>query len=417
MTLFDALGTPQYFQNYEALLAGDPLPHGNLRGRKLDKNAFFKDHSDYEVLLRNDIPEKYWEYFDGNRDDDDDGDSEIEIGRGGVNISPQRRSIWSNDGIKETKTDELNLNLGNLKLNNLKQKRQPIAEPSESFKLDFESDSNIKQDKKVDFNIKSNKYKKLPNKTKPTELDNHLETLTNQLVKENAQLKYENESLINKLDAANDIIRYETDAYESIREKLKIYVMKYKKASKVIQRVQSRGEEIHSDPPIDISSDRELSLSVDNELNIPEVDQIDTQIAELKAKKSQIILERKLKLSKESKLRDLESKLTNSTIVNINIPADLAKLLAQKMLNMESNSIKQDDKQDDKQDIKQEDHHHKFHPDTDNCPFCKSSNEEDDILKSTNMSKQQWDSLLQYLTERIGSNLATNPSIKDPEVW
>lgn len=406
MTLFDALGTPQYFQNYKALLSGEPLPNGNLRGRTLDKNAFFRDYSDYEVLLRNDIPEKYWGYF--NEDDY----SDIEIGRGGINVSPQRKSIWSNDGIKETKTDELNL--GNLKLNKSKQtkKKQPIKELSESFNLEFESDTinNINMNKKVDFNIKSNEYKKLPNKTKPTEFDNHLETLTNQLVKANSELKFENGSLIKKLDAANDIIKYETNAYESIREKLKVYVTKYKKATKVIQQLQLKGE-LHSDP-INIPSSSSVEIGeteLENEYKIPEVDEINTQIAELKAKRSQLIMERKLRISKKSQLKDLESKLTNSTIVNINIPLDLAKVIAQKMLNIDT---------DVKSETTEENHHSKFHPDLDNCPFCEtSSNKEEEVLKSTNMSKQQWDSLLQYLTERISSNLSTNSPLKNSEVW
>lgn len=402
MTLYDALATQEYFANYEALLAGEPLPHGNLRGKRLDKNAFFKDNSDYEVLLRKDVPSKYWGYFT-------DDDMEIEVGRGPVSVSPQRRSIWSNDGVKETKTDELNL--GSLKLdkkehtpeNNSKTGIKPgsLRSSSESFNLEFESDAI--NPKKVDFSIKSNEYKKLPEKTRPTEVDNHLEALTNQLVKENGELRAENKILASKLDAANDIIKYETNAYETIREKLKVYVTKYRKAEKMIKRMELESEKREV-------QENDEENAVENEFITQQVQDIDTQIAELREKRAQIVSHERINRMREAELKTLESKLTNSTVLNINISPELAKMIAQKLLgNMETEPLEKKSEADASHNVS----HQTFHADVENCPFCKTLPSKDTIFNTTNMSQSQWDTLVDHLTEKVRENLGN----KSADVW
>ena len=62
--MYGILPLDEYVANYDALLESKPFKYGNMRGRVLNKSKFFNEHSDYEVLLRNDIPEKYTKYFE-----------------------------------------------------------------------------------------------------------------------------------------------------------------------------------------------------------------------------------------------------------------------------------------------------------------------------------------------------------------
>lgn len=398
--MYDALSTPDYFDNYHSLLEDRPLVCGNLKGQRLNKSAFFKDHSDYEVLLRNKIPERYWRYFEAASEDEQEADVDIELGRSNAaNTSPQRRSIWSNDGIKETKTDEINLNLGSLKLN--KAKTHSDDSLGSSLKLEFDSSAPrdvAKGKKSVDFlTTKINEYKKLPSKTRPADLDSNLESLTNQLVSENSHLKSQNSRLMSKLNAANDIIKYQTSAYETIRSKLKSYVFKYNRANKVIQKLQNSDT-----TPSDHEEEEDFKSS--------QIEEIDRQISQLQEQKRNLINDQKRKL-------ELESKLTNSTVVNISLTPELAKIMAQKILN--SDPTPEPDHES-KVELNIPSKSKGFHPNLKDCPFCQPDVAPTTILNSSALSESQWDALLIHLTDKIqkNSNLNQNGnSNKRAELW
>ncbi|KAG7844605.1 hypothetical protein KL941_003981 [Ogataea angusta] len=90
--MLDILPLKQYQENYQAILDGNPLPYGNLRGKVLDSEKFWRDYGDYEPVLRQHVPEKYHKYFStptkphGHRSFDDS----VEIGRS-YNLSPVKK--------------------------------------------------------------------------------------------------------------------------------------------------------------------------------------------------------------------------------------------------------------------------------------------------------------------------------------
>ncbi|KAG7774472.1 hypothetical protein KL930_003099 [Ogataea haglerorum] len=92
LLMLDILPLKQYQENYQAILDGNPLPYGNLRGKVLDSEKFWKDYGDYEPVLRQHVPEKYHKYFStptkphGRRSFDDS----VEIGRS-YNLSPVKK--------------------------------------------------------------------------------------------------------------------------------------------------------------------------------------------------------------------------------------------------------------------------------------------------------------------------------------
>ncbi|KAG7892560.1 hypothetical protein KL906_002828 [Ogataea polymorpha] len=90
--MLDILPLKQYQENYQAILDGNPLPYGNLRGKVLDSEKFWRDYGDYEPVLRQHVPEKYHKYFSTPTKPHahQSFDDSVEVGRS-YNLSPVKK--------------------------------------------------------------------------------------------------------------------------------------------------------------------------------------------------------------------------------------------------------------------------------------------------------------------------------------
>ncbi|KAH3671142.1 hypothetical protein OGAPHI_000853 [Ogataea philodendri] len=88
--MLDTLPLKQYQENYQAILDNNPLPYGSLRGKVLNSDQFWRDHGDYEPVLRQHVPEKYHKYFSSPRKTPRALDDSIEIGRS-YSLSPVKK--------------------------------------------------------------------------------------------------------------------------------------------------------------------------------------------------------------------------------------------------------------------------------------------------------------------------------------
>lgn len=107
--MYGIMPLEQYVGNYDSILENKPFQFGNMKGKILNKSRFFNDHSDYEVLLRTNVPGKYFKYFDTAGPVSGSSDIEVcrsHLGKSSVpsssrlNLSPIKNH--SDNGVKDS---------------------------------------------------------------------------------------------------------------------------------------------------------------------------------------------------------------------------------------------------------------------------------------------------------------------------
>ncbi|GMM27311.1 hypothetical protein DAMA08_000270 [Martiniozyma asiatica (nom. inval.)] len=370
-----------YISNYEAILCDKPLIYGNMKGLTLNKDKFFRDHSDYEVLMRKEIPSKYKKYFSKVADNVDEEENEysegnsdnesfeIEFGRG-LQLSPKKN--WHQDAQKE---GMLNLDL---------------------------------KGKKVDFNSNTIGYKKLTTIDTPDE-DKYVTESARRLVKENKALKNSIDGLRHQISALKDINKDQKKIFEITRNKLIRYKSLYQE--KIDAEVEAQVDvEIEDEKPSPGENEDMANFYND----IPQLKDIDVNINELKLQKESLINEYK------------KRKLSNQTVVNLNISSELSDKLIKALALVNGSASFEEAKMKMKSSPSSNstpistptststtpnsaDNCQHKNLSKELCSFCTVSSE-DSILDSLNMNVSQFQELMKHLKEYVQNK-------SDSQVW
>lgn len=407
----------EYVANYDSILENKPFKYGNMKGKKLDKSKFFNDYSDYEILLRNEVPPKYYKYFDDHLSDSMIDD--IEIGRSNkLNLSPVKKH--QENGVKDSEllskkesklesdsttlfrnlkkslvNDEnsFSLDLGNLDIPNSNNRKRNLpakllkTNPTGNRKLNTFETPEI--DEVEDFDALYEKTFKLLNKNSVVDnegkqlnlmIQSLLETLKT-VKDENIQFKANSENMKLIIKDLNSLIN-------SYKSKLRDYYEENKSLKTMIKNERKMTRNIKS------SDTTRNNIDVEND----DLKSIDEQIYLLQVKR-QRLMERE-KLNRESKEINLG-----------NLSEDIVRKLMKQL--QEHNGHMDDNKN--ATPTSNENH--------DSCPFCKKNSKTSDnmltkLLSNSQMTSLDQDEIIDLLASRIKFKLDTsNDGKKLPEIW
>lgn len=404
----------EYVANYDAILESKPFKYGNMKGKVLNKSQFFNDHSDYEVLLRKDIPHKYDKYFskefvdqkeqksrfqkrnDGFNPDNKGDDIEIEYARSNnINLSPikspMERGIKDSEVLlkkshKNSISDTLDyLRSGNnteklmstdysLDLGNLASKQKPIQKnekPSMYEKQSIRPNPNLEfSDSQFDDSDETYEqtFKKLNKSSLINDDGKEVNSMIMKLMENLKDLKTENMKLQKDTNDMKFIIKDLNDLASAYKIKLKSYYLENKSLKSKLQHTILEQPQHKATP------------SVNN------LDSIDEQIKLLLKKKELLIQTSKQNVDLSSLSDDIVKKLMNQL----------------KIHNSENH----------KEDECLGAHH--------NCPFCQTKPAEENLIQSlfSKDSFKSQESIIDLLAERLKSKMVQLDHGKDvPEIW
>lgn len=408
----------EYVANYDSILEDKPFKFGNMKGKTLNKSKFFNDYSDYEILLRNEVPEKYNKYFDDLSNNDNDNEIEIEIGRSNknpLNLSPIKNNL--DNGFKdsqvlskkESKLENFSNNLENLYNDNDNIKNNNGNKSKINFKLDLGDlnlNKNENKNKTNNSNINSNieindldnlddlyeKTFKLLNKN--SIIDNEgkqLNKMIQTLLDNMKSIKSENKKLNNNANDLKLIIKDLNSLITNYKLKLKSYYKENKHLKNVIEQQQygeRRNIKINNNDNIKNVKNNESFDEIDND-----VDSIDRQIQLLQIKKR--------------KLLERTNRQTQNSLPSID---DLSKDIMEKIMKQLNDHNNKNQKSIHDNDV-----------DHENCPFCTSNSKDSNILLSKVLNSNSdinLDEFIELLADRfkfkMDINNNTNPL---PDVW
>lgn len=416
--MYGIMPLEQYVANYDSILENKPFKYGNMKGKKLDKSKFFNDYTDYEILLRNDVPQKYFKYFD---DPSDNRIDDVEIGRSNkLNLSPvkghqengikdsellsKKESNSENDPTilfknlkKSLANDENNfsLDLGELNLSNSSNRKKSLpaesrsTNPQYNFKLN--NSHKFDFDKFEDFDALCEKTFKLLNK--------------NSLVdKEGKELNMMIQSLLETLKTVNE----ENTRLKSNSNNLKLII---KDLNSLINSYRSKLRDYYEE-------NRSLKAMINNEKkynrnskssgsyrNYPEVEDGEETEDDLKSIEKQIYL---LQV-KRQRLINKENDKDNATNLS-SLSEDIVRRLM-KQLQDHNNHMNKNLKC-----VAVDETH-------ENCPFCKKESKQSNDLLSSLLSNSKTSSLNQeeiidLIASRIKNKLdSSNVDKNIPDIW
>lgn len=417
----------EYVANYDSILEDKPFQFGNMKGKVLDKSKFFNDHSDYEVLLRDQIPNKYSSYFYFPNND-----SEIELGRSSIkenvningtknnnkkvnsnklNLSPiKNHSDNINSSIKDSEVlfkkdyssvpeylqkdikssdTDFSLDLGDLDLpKNHKRYNSNLRKPSNSNS--YIKSSNILQ-KSFDINIDDiddfcEQTFKILNKNSLEDKDGkELNFMIQTLIENLKDLKSENSLLKSNSQEMKLIVNDLNKLINSYKSKLKSYYLENKTLkSKLNATLQQKlvTDSINTIENIDQSND------TDN------LDDIDKQIKKLKEKREKIVQAKSKKPFTDINLSELSDNIVNRLLIQL---------------------------QNHKNGNHSEASKHALDNDHQDCPFCVKSKENDlfsTLFSNSSCKELGQNQIIELLAERIKMKLNTNTDNKNiPDIW
>ncbi|KAG0675596.1 component of the polarisome [Pichia californica] len=431
--MYGIMPLEEYVANYDSILENKPFKYGNMKGKVLDKSKFFNDYSDYEILLRNEIPNKYFKYFNLNDD--------IEIGRSNnkLNLSPIKNhqdngvkesqvitkketnldsiDVSSSDNIKKKESifydddDKANkqfkLDLGDLNINkkeNYKQKKTSTLSPiKNSLNID---DLDIDG---LDIDDLYEKTFKLLNKN--SLVDNEGKQLNKmiQLLLENMKsLKLENEKLSINSNNLKLIIKDLNGLVNNYKIKLREYYQENKELKLKLNSESSKRSnkqrrnlvfENNDNDDNNKEEEEERGKDFDNIEN-DDLDSIDQKIRFLQIKKKKLI----------------ERKNVNNVVPQPSIE-EISNDIIQKVMQQLQSS-----KGDDKKESNPQLHHtHTTTNDHDNCPFCNPiSKDNSNILFSKVLNPESninLDDFIDILADRFKYKMNSVGDDSGPEIW
>lgn len=415
--MYGIMPLEEYVANYDSILENKPFKYGNMKGKKLDKSKFFNDYSDYEILLRNEVPPKYYKYFDDFSSDSMIDD--IEIGRSNnLNLSPVKNH--QENGVKDSEllskkesklesdsttlfrnlkkslvNDEnsFSLDLGNPDLpNSINRKRNLPAKslktnPTSNHKFHTSDTSEI--DGLEDFDALYEKTFKLLNKNSLVDkegkqlnmmIQSLLETLKT-IKDENIQYKANSENMKLIIKDLNSLIN-------SYKTKLRDYFEENRSLKTMIKDERKTARDIKS------SNISRNTFEIESD----DLQSIDKQIYLLQVKRQRLI-ERK-KMIRETKEVSLD---------------DLSEDIVQKLLKQLQEHSGHRDESMNSSDTGNGNHN--------DCPFCKKESNQSDnlltkLLSTSHTSSLDQDEVIDLLASRIKFKLDTsNDGKKLPDIW
>lgn len=443
-----------YVANYDAILESKPFKYGNMKGKILNKSKFFKDHSDYEVLLRKEIPDKYTQYFntpkdeqqpvelDDNifnskveiNDDEDDKyfDVEIEYPRSNnLNLSPIKSPMEK--GVKDSEvlgkkfqgieleddtfhylksrnnTENImsagySLNLGNLSNFN-ENKRMPSKSKIQNKTIQKENTNDVSD---VQFEDLDDLYEQTFRKLNKSSLMNddgkQLNLMIMKIMDNLKESKAENVKLRNNVNDMNMIIKDLNKLATVYKTKLKSYYLENKNLK---GKVQSLLYEQASKPYVskteavmknnymeknDVKSSVDETGKVHSSNETDEIDEIDKQIKRLQIQK----------LQKKNELAQINH-ISPTADVSALSDEIVKKLMIQ--LKQHTNENHQVDK------------HANLHGD---CPFCETKPNKENILSGLfgDVNLQSNENMIDLIAERLKSKMMQVDDVNDlPEIW
>lgn len=389
--MYGILPLEEYVANYDSILENKPFKFGNMKNRVLDKSKFFHDYSDYEILLRNEIPEKYSKYFCDAKNLEFDDEADIEIGRSNkLNLSPVKNIL--ENGIKDSevlfKKDkkfkivngkdneddaEFSLDLGNL----LSRNKQAQPKPQSKKESKYSSENNTKEIIDID-NIDNFYEKTFKILSKNSLVDNdgkQLNYMIKSLIENLKDLKIDNNLLKTNSNDMKTIINDLNKLIDSYKSKLRLYYNENKNLKNIVKNQKFYDDDNNND-------------------NIDSSDQIDEDIDSLDKKINLLQLKRQRLIEKR--------KHNNSYQKNLNID-ELSDNIVDKLMKQ-------------LQDHNQ--HNNNSHSD---CPFCENTKQSDIILTSlltSNLKISNQENIIELLAERIKCKLDKNNDNKSiPDIW
>lgn len=442
----------EYVANYDSILENKPFKFGNMKGKVLNKSKFFNDYSDYEILLRNEIPSKYFKYFNNvtkkNYDEDGntgiDDDLEIEYGRSSrqqqqsqqqkrqniisqgsdLNLSPVKNQLDA--GIKDSQViskeenkidsplkstssfcktsnklfndeNEYSLDLGNLNINNLKKKVSPKSReniPKASKKIDsFTLD--VDQDLEDMDEIYEKTFKLLNKNSLVDNEGKQLNSMIQSLLETLKTVKQENDKLKGNNNEMKLIIKDLNILINSYKLKLRDYYQENKSLKAMIKNERNSNikKKIRYEEPVTDIND--LSEEDDSTM-----DDIDRKIKALQEKKKHI-QHKKATLQKDTP----EVDFTN-----------LSENIVQKIMYQLKEHLNHSNKPNENFMTEKNNEHG-------NCPFCKKSESENILSKllvnsDSCASQINLEELVELLADRFKFKLDNlNSSKTVPDVW
>ncbi|GAV28731.1 hypothetical protein PMKS-002206 [Pichia membranifaciens] len=416
--MYGIMPLEEYVANYDSILENKPFKYGNMKGKRLNKSKFFNDYSDYEILLRNEVPPKYYKYFDDHSSDAMIDD--IEIGRSNkLNLSPVKNH--QENGVKDSEllskkesklesdsttlfrnlkksmvNDEnsFSLDLGNLDIPNSNNRKRNLSakllktNPTGNRKLNTFETSEI--DELEDFDALYEMTFKLLNKNSVVDkegkqlnlmIQSLLETLKT-VKDENIQFKANSENMKLIIKDLNSLIN-------SYKSKLRDYYEENKSLKTMIKNERKMTRNIKS------SDTSRNNIEVESE----DLKSIDEQIYLLQVKRQRLMEGEKL--NRESKEINLG-----------NLSEDIVRKLMKQL--QEHNGHMDDSKNATPTN---------FNENHDNCPFCKKQSKTSDnlltkLLSSSQMTSLDQDEIIDLLASRIKFKLDTsNDGKKLPDIW
>lgn len=409
--MYGIMPLEEYVANYDAILENKPFKFGNMKGKKLNKAKFFNDHSDYEVLLRKEIPDKYTKYFvDSDNQPSNEknchnfndvyDDIEIEYPRSNnVNLSPikshtekgikdsevlfhKKKLSDDFDFLKTLKTDkddtenlmktEYTLNLGNLG------KRDDQVNCTKPRKMqDYQKISSMAE-QKLDVSdlpiadldeLFEKTFKKLNKNSLDDKDGKELNLAVMKMVENLKDYRSENLKLKNDINDMDLIIKDLNKLASIYKSKLKSYYFENRNLKQQLQKTRQLRDE-----------------SIPSQNNIESVESIDNKIEALQMKK-------KLLTS------DVNTKMNVSSLSD----KIVEKLMAQLKQHNNENHLS----------AEQLNQHQ-------DCPFCEVKTSKDVLfsdLFSSNSAKSQ-EQIIDLLAEKLKSKLNTGAQTANlPEIW
>lgn len=414
--MYGIMPLEEYVANYDAILENKPFKFGNMKGKKLNKAKFFNDHSDYEVLLRKEIPEKYAKYFinenrkpSAQKDSDIMGvnnyhddfeieyprsnnmnlspikshtekgvkDSEVLLGKSGKQIFSDNLNFFKNDNEDDTEKlmkSEYTLNLGDLNNHNdpfnedMIQKKVPKYQKVEfNSELDKDLDISSLQIDDLD-DLFEKTFKKLNKNSLNNKDGKELNSVIMKLVENLKDYKSENSKLKNDVNDMNLIIKDLNKLASVYKTKLKAYYLENRSLKSQLQNTHQ--------PEFESSN---------SSAKIESVESIDSEIEALQMRKK------------------LLTQKSNPQINISSLSDEIVKKLMNQLIQHNNGNHKSDEKHNQHQD----------------CPFCETKPSKDSFIRDlfSDKSFKSQEQIIDLLAERLKSKLSQDGQTNLPEIW
>lgn len=429
--MYGIMPLEEYVANYDSILENKPFKFGNMKGKVLNKSRFFNDHSDYEVLLRENIPEKYQPYFESpvnsptslKKTNSDELDIEIGRSSNNLNLSPIKTN--QENGVKDTEvlfkkstknhTNDVNLLKGkqnsnvsttdySLDLGDLNLKKKGRSSKVADIDIDFTVDN-------ID-HLEGQHFKKLSRHSLEDNEGKKLNSMIQTLVTNLKDVKSENVNLRKNVDDLNAIVKDLNALVGNYKDKLRNYhrenkLLKLKlKNTLKAQNEKSIVYEKEYLPVIDKPD------SADKDENI-DIDEIDEKIRELMSRRESL---QKQSQAHTPNLEGLSDEIVNKLLSQLKEHSkhDSRPELVEKAKNNEN--CPRDHSHDSTHDELRDDQHG-IHRD---CPFCEDSAKKASIptflLNSKNSDLSQ-EEIIELLAERLRVKMNIDASKSVPDIW